>query len=89
MHLRSRKRCFLPLLTLAAAAVLLFPAGCAASGLGTIVPAYFYPGTGGPGGIGDGWAAMAAAASTIPLIAVFNPNSGPLPVRRIRTTSTP
>ena len=30
MHLRSRKPCFLPLLTLAAAAVLLFPAGCTA-----------------------------------------------------------
>jgi hypothetical protein len=46
--------------------------------VGTVVPSYFYPGTGGPGGVGDGWAAMAAAAPNIPLIAVLNPNSGPL-----------
>jgi len=46
---------------------------------GLIVPAYFYPGTGGPGGVGDGWAAMTSAASQVPLVAVFNPNSGPLP----------
>src|SRR5579863_9893894 len=50
-----------------------------ASDAGMLVPAYFYPGTGGPGGAGDGWAAMAAAAATIPVTAVFNPNSGPLP----------
>jgi hypothetical protein len=47
--------------------------------LGALVPAYFYPGTGGPGGVGDGWAAMAAAASQIPVTAILNPNSGPLP----------
>jgi hypothetical protein len=47
--------------------------------VGTIVPAYFYPGTGGPGGVGDGWAAMTAAASKIPLTAIFNPDSGPGP----------
>ena len=44
-----------------------------------MIPAYFYPGTGGPGGVGDGWAAMAAAAAQIPLIAILNPDSGPLP----------
>ncbi len=47
--------------------------------VGALVPAYFYPGTGGPGGVGDGWAAMAAAAGTIPITAIFNPDSGPLP----------
>jgi Spherulation-specific family 4/Domain of unknown function (DUF4214) len=47
--------------------------------MGIIVPAYFAPGTGGPGGVGDGWAAMDAAAAEVPLTAIFNPNSGPLP----------
>jgi Spherulation-specific family 4/PEP-CTERM motif len=55
------------------------PAPVKAGGIGVLVPAYFYPGTGGPGGVGDGWAAMAAAASTVPVTAIFNPNSGPLP----------
>jgi hypothetical protein len=59
--------------------IFLFAPACQASVLGTIVPAYFYPGTGGPGGSGDGWAAMAAAASQISLTAIFNPDSGPLP----------
>jgi Spherulation-specific family 4/Domain of unknown function (DUF4214) len=49
------------------------------SSLGIIVPSYFAPGTGGPGGVGDGWAAMAAAAAKVPITAIFNPNSGPLP----------
>jgi hypothetical protein len=47
--------------------------------MGIIVPAYFYPGTGGPGGVGDGWAAMATAAKEVSITAIFNPNSGPLP----------
>ncbi len=47
--------------------------------VGIIVPAYFAPGSGGPGGVGDGWAAMATAAAQIPITAIFNPNSGPLP----------
>ena len=34
---------------------------------------------GGPGGVGDGWAAMAAAAAKVPITAIFDPNSGPLP----------
>ncbi len=50
-----------------------------AGNVGVIVPSYFYPGTGGPGGVGDGWAAMAAAASKIPITAILNPDSGPLP----------
>ena len=50
-----------------------------AGNVGVIVPSYFYPGTGGPGGVGDGWAAMAAAASQIPVTAILNPDSGPLP----------
>ena len=60
-------------------AILSTPASSNASVLGTIVPAYFYPGTGRPGGVGDGWAALAAAASQIPITAIFNPDSGPLP----------
>lgn len=70
-------RCWL--LWLIPAAAILVPAPCLAASIGTIVPSYFYPGTGGPGGAGDGWAAMAAAAAQIPLTAIFNPNSGPLP----------
>ncbi len=55
------------------------PASVKAGTMGVQVPAYFYPGTGGPGGTGGGWAAMAAAASTVPVTAIFNPDSGPLP----------
>jgi hypothetical protein len=47
--------------------------------VGVIVPAYFYPGTGGPGGSGDGWAALAAAAGQVAVTAIFNPDSGPAP----------
>ncbi len=47
--------------------------------MGIIVPSYFYPGTGGPGGTGDGWAAMTTAAGQVPLTAILNPDSGPLP----------
>jgi hypothetical protein len=46
---------------------------------GVLVPAYFYPGTGGTEGYSDGWAQMAAAAGQVPITAIFNPNSGPLP----------
>lgn len=67
----------LPSLLFAIAIVLSLTAPCRAAGL--IVPSYFYPGTGGPGGVGDGWSAMDAAAAKVPLMAVFNPNSGPLP----------
>lgn len=55
------------------------PAVVQAGVIGALVPAYFYPGFGGPGGAGDGWAAMASAAGQISLTAIFNPNSGPLP----------
>jgi Spherulation-specific family 4 len=55
------------------------PDSVTAGSMGILVPAYFYPGTGGPGGSGDGWATMAAAASTVPVTAIFNPDSGPLP----------
>jgi hypothetical protein len=56
----------------------LLPALCFAENIGVIVPSYFYPGTGGPGGNGDGWAAMTAAASQVQVTAILNPNSGPL-----------
>jgi hypothetical protein len=46
---------------------------------GLLVPAYFYPGTGGSQGFTDGWAQMAASAGKVPITAIFNPNSGPLP----------
>jgi hypothetical protein len=63
----------------ALAVTLQSPRLCRAEQVGVIVPAYFYPGTGGPGGVGDGWAAMATAAAQIPVTAIFNPDSGPLP----------
>ncbi|MGD0770841.1 MAG: spherulation-specific family 4 protein [Tepidisphaeraceae bacterium] len=66
-------------MTVALGVILQLPGSCRADGLGTIVPAYFYPGTGGPGGVGDGWAAMDAAAGQIQVTAIFNPDSGPLP----------
>jgi hypothetical protein len=49
----------------------------ARASLGVLVPSYFYPGTGGAGGTGDGWAQMAAAAQDVSVTAIFNPNSGP------------
>jgi hypothetical protein len=42
-----------------------------------IVPAYFYPGTGGPRGVGDGWTALASAATKVPVTAILNRASGP------------
>jgi hypothetical protein len=57
--------------------VCFWAAASSGASVGVIVPSYFYPGTGGPGGVGDGWAAMTAAAAQIPVIAVLNPNSGP------------
>jgi len=70
------------LFAIAVGLILQSPGSCRADSANTqgiIVPAYFYPGTGGPGGVGDGWAAMAAAAGQVPVTAVFNPDSGPLP----------
>lgn len=64
---------------LALLGIVALPAVVHAGVIGALVPAYFYPGTGGPGGAGDGWAAMTAAAGQVPLTAIFNPNSGPLP----------
>lgn len=64
-------------LLLSSIVIAALPATCLAGEL--IVPAYFYPGTGGPGGVGNGWAAMTAAAAEIPITAILNPNSGPLP----------
>ena len=66
------------LLSLLFPIALYMPVSCQAD-TGIIVPAYFYPGTGGPGGVGDGWAAMDTAAAKVPLIAILNPDSGPLP----------
>ena len=66
------------LTTLIFSAVMLLGSAVALAGqAGIIVPSYFYPGTGGPGGSGDGWASMAQAAATVPITAILNPNSGP------------
>ena len=65
------------LLSAALAAMVAAPAPARAGQTGVIVPSYFYPGTGGPGGVGDGWAAMTAAAGKVPITAVLNPASGP------------
>ena len=74
---RHGKRPMRPSIALGAIALLL-PALAQASPVGLLVPSYFSPGTGGPGGSGDGWAAMtAAAASGVSVTAVLNPNSGP------------
>jgi hypothetical protein len=66
-------------LAVAFAAVVQWPVAALAGEIGLLVPAYFYPGTGGPGGTGDGWAAMTAAAAQVPVTAIFNPDSGPGP----------
>ena len=73
---RSRKSLLWSLLLLLVLTLQL-PTPCQADGI--IIPAYFYPGTGGPGGVGNGWAAMATAAAQVPVVAIFNPNSGPAP----------
>jgi hypothetical protein len=78
--MRDRKR-VLPLLIFAAAFFAMAGAqdSARAGSVGILVPSYFYPGTGGPGGVGDGWAAMAAAAREVSITAIFNPDSGPGP----------
>jgi hypothetical protein len=53
--------------------------------VGLLVPSYFTPGTGGPGGTGDGWAAMTAAASQVPITAVININSGVIDPQNFHT----
>jgi hypothetical protein len=73
--LRSASLLILMLLT----CIIGSPAPVTAGSMGLLVPAYFYPGTGAPGGVGDGWAAMDAAAGKVPITAIFNPDSGPLP----------
>jgi hypothetical protein len=75
----SKRPCCCVFLYLAVAWVMASPASARAGFEGILVPAYFYPGTGGPGGVGDGWAAMDAAAGTVPITAIFNPASGPGP----------
>src|SRR2546425_10636959 len=42
-----------------------------ASGLGVLVPAYFYPAS------GSAWDSLNLAAQRVPLIAIMNPNNGP------------
>jgi Spherulation-specific family 4 len=66
-------------IVIAAFAALIGTPAAARADLGILVPSYFYPGTGGPGGSGDGWAAMTAAASQVQITAILNPDSGPLP----------
>jgi hypothetical protein len=77
-HISASRWLFLSL-TAALAVIFQPPQACRAAALGIIVPSYFYPGTGGPGGVGDGWAAMGMAAGQVSLTAILNPDSGPLP----------
>jgi hypothetical protein len=58
------------------------------AGLSALVPAYFAPGTGGAGGVGDGWSQMTDAASTISITAIMNPNSGPGDVGQVDAYQT-
>ena len=67
------------LAALASALLMSIAASPARASIGALVPAYFYPGTGGVNDIGDGWAEMASAAHTISVTAIFNPDSGPVP----------
>src|SRR5271165_5189444 len=78
-RLRGASRSVSLFILITLAGIVVSPAPVEAGSMGVLVPAYFYPGTGGPGGVGDGWAAMAAAAAKIPVTAIFNPDSGPLP----------
>jgi Spherulation-specific family 4 len=64
---------------LATAGMIVSPGPARAGGMGLVVPAYFYPGTGGTEGYTDGWAQMAASAGKVPITAIFNPDSGPGP----------
>jgi hypothetical protein len=75
LNFKSSYRCVF--LCLVVAGVVLSPASARAGMVGILVPAYFYPGTGGAGGSGDGWAQMATASATVPVTAIFNPASGP------------
>ncbi len=77
-HSNTTSHSLLLTVLLAGAALLQAPASCFAGNVGLIVPSYFYPGSGGPGGTGDGWAAMTAAASQVQITAILNPDSGPL-----------
>jgi len=51
--------------------VLVLVAAFRASGLGVLVPAYFYPAQ------SSAWDALNLAAQRVPLIAIMNPNNGP------------
>lgn len=76
----SKGSCRCVFFCLAVAGVMASPVSARAGMVvGLLVPAYFYPGTGGAGGVGDGWAQMATASATVPVTAIFNPDSGPLP----------
>lgn len=69
---------FFPIV-LALSTIVGVPGVVRAGGMGILVPAYFYPGTGGTDGYTDGWAEMTAAASQVSITAIFNPDSGPGP----------
>jgi hypothetical protein len=51
--------------------------GQAHASLTALVPAYFYPGTGGTQGYTNGWAQLDASAGSIPIQAIVNPGNGP------------
>src|SRR2546426_382135 len=55
--------------------VLGFGVAFRASGLGVLVPAYFYPAP------GSAWDSLNLAAQRVPLIGIMNPNNGPSTLR--------
>lgn len=60
--------------TIAVAGLVGLPTPGVAGGLGTLVPAYFYPTN---AGVGGDWGQLESAALRIPVTAIFNPASGP------------
>jgi hypothetical protein len=62
---------------LAALIVIPLVSSSAQGSLTAVVPAYFYPGTGGTQGFANGWDQLDAAAPAIPVQAIVNPASGP------------
>jgi hypothetical protein len=64
---------------IATAVVVTLTSGQACASLTALVPAYFYPGTGGTQGYTNGWDQLDASAGSIPIQAIVNPDSGPGP----------
>lgn len=72
--LNSKGSCRCVFLYLVVAGVMAWPASAQAGMMGILVPAYFYPTT---GGVNDEWTQMTSEAGKVPITAIFNPASGP------------